>query len=66
MSELSVSKSELVHQLIQAIMRETHFDNDQLMYLGMRDNQHWYLIGGEHEVSADQIQEMENLEDTND
>lgn len=63
MSEFSVSRSELVHHQIQAIMREEHFENDQLMYLGKRDNQHWYLIGGEHEVSADQIENMEEIND---
>lgn len=65
MSELSVSRSELVHYQIQAIMREQHFENDQLMYLGIRDEQHWYLIAGEHEVSAEQIEGMEQVEETN-
>lgn len=65
MSELSVSRSELVHHKIQAIMREQHFDTNQLMYLGLRDEQHWYLIGGEHEVSACEIEGIEPVEETN-
>lgn len=66
MSELSISKSELVHLQIQAIMREQHFESNQLMYLGLRDGQHWYLIAGEHEVSAEEIEAMEQVEDSND
>ena len=66
MSELSISKSELIHLQIQAIMREQHFESNQLMYLGLRDGQHWYLIAGEHEVSAEEIESMEQVEDTND
>lgn len=66
MSELSISKSELVHHQIQAIMREQHFESNQLMYLGLRDGQHWYLIAGEHEVSAEEIEAMEQVEDSND
>jgi len=66
MSELSISKSELVHLQIQAIMREQHFESNQLMYLGLRDGQHWYLIAGEHEVSAEEIEAMEQVEESND
>ena len=66
MSELSISKSELGHLQIQAIMREQHFESNQLMYLGLRDGQHWYLIAGEHEVSAEEIEAMEQVEDSND
>ncbi len=62
MSELSISRGELVHHQIQAIMRETHFENDVLMYLGVRDDgQHWYLIANEHEVSAEQLEGMEEV-----
>lgn len=57
------SKSELIHHKIQAAMREHVFDESQMKYLGMRDQKHWYLIAGEHEVSADQIEEFEHEHD---
>jgi hypothetical protein len=54
------TKSELIHLKIQAAMREYVFEEDQMKYLGLReDNKHWYLIAGEHEVSADQLEEFE-------
>lgn len=56
----SLSKSDLIHYRIQAAMRENVFGDDQMKYLGIReDGKHWYLIGGEHEVSADQFEEFE-------
>ena len=64
--ELSISKGELVHHQIQAIMRDHSFANDQLMYLGHMDGQHWYLIGGEHEVSSNELEGMELAEEPND
>lgn len=53
------SKSELIHYKIQAAMRENIFDDGQMKYLGVRDDKHWYLIDGRHEVSADQFEEFE-------
>ena len=53
------SKAELIHLKIQAAMRENVFADDQMKYLGERDGTHWYLVGGEHEVSADQFEEFE-------
>ena len=64
--ELSISKGELVHHQIQAIMRDHEFAKDQLMYLGHMDCQHWYLIGGEHEVSSNELEGMELAEEPND
>ena len=41
-------------------MRENIFDEDQMKYLGVReDGKHWYLVAGEHEVSADQFEQFE-------
>ena len=40
-------------------MRENIFDENQMKYLGIRDDKHWYLVAGEHEVSADQFEEFE-------
>jgi hypothetical protein len=53
------TKSELIHLKIQAAMRENHFEEDQMKYLGIRDGTHWYLIDGQHEVSAEQFEEFE-------
>jgi hypothetical protein len=54
------SKSELIHYKIQAAMRENIFADGQMKYLGVReDGKHWYLVAGEHEVSADQFEEFE-------
>ncbi|AOV58667.1 hypothetical protein T040910_163 [Synechococcus phage S-CAM3] len=53
------TQEELVHLKIQAALRENVFDKDQMEYLGERAGHHWYLIAGEHEVSADCIEEFE-------
>jgi hypothetical protein len=56
------SKAELLHYKIQAAMRENYFGEDQMKYLGERDGNHWYLIDGKHEVSADQFEDFEVVE----
>lgn len=53
------TKSELLHLKIQAAMRENHFDEDQMKYLGIRDDEHWYLIANEYEVPVTDIEEFE-------
>jgi hypothetical protein len=54
------TQSELIHHKIQAALRENNFKEDQMKYLGLRDDgKHWYLVGGEHEVSAEQFKEFE-------
>ena len=59
-----LTKSDLIHYRIQAAMRENIFYEDQMKYLGVReDGKHWYLVGGEHEVSADQFEEFEMIHD---
>ncbi len=40
-------------------MRENVFAEDQIKYLGERDETYWYLIDGQHEVSAEQFEEFE-------
>jgi hypothetical protein len=38
------SKADLIHYKIQAAMRENYFEEDQMKYLGVRDDgKHWYL-----------------------
>jgi hypothetical protein len=57
------TKAELIHLKIQAAMREHYFAEDQMKYLGLRDDgKHWYLIDNKHEVSADQFEEFETTE----
>jgi len=55
------TKAELIHLKIQAAMREHFFEEDQMKYLGVREGTHWYLVGGEHEVSVDQFEEFEMI-----
>ena len=65
MGELSVSRGELIHYKIQAVMRKHHFPSKELMYLGEREGDHWYLIAGEHEVPAHMIEGFEEETDEN-
>ena len=59
-----LSKTDLIHYKIQAAMIENDFDEDQMKYLGVReDGKHWYLVAGEHEVSVDQFEEFEMVYD---
>ena len=62
MNELSISRGELIHYKIQAAMREHNFPSSELMYLGVREGEHWYLIAGEHEVPACDIEGFEQEE----
>ena len=63
---MQVSKSELIHHRLQAMLREHSFSD--LEYLGERKSyksgklQHFYRIG-EHEVPVDAIQELESEDD---
>ena len=45
-----MKKSELIHWQLQAMLRENSFNEDNLVYLGVRKDsigmpQHWYSIG---------------------
>ncbi len=58
-----ISKVELLHHRLQAVLREHSFSGENsLAYLGDDDGRHKYLIG-EHEVYVDQITEFECVED---
>jgi|TARA_Y100000385_G_C12938791_1_gene570108 hypothetical protein len=57
---------ELVHLKIQAAMREHNFPKDEMMYLGERAGHHWYLLAGEHEVSANQIEGFDRVDEEDD
>ncbi|ADO99243.1 hypothetical protein Np050604_141 [Cyanophage S-RIM44] len=57
------SQEELIHLKIQAAMRENAFPKDEMMYLGERAGHHWYLVAGEYEVSAAQIEDFDMVDD---
>ena len=62
---MQVSKSELIHHRLQAMLREHSFSD--LKYLGVSPDsigidQHWYMIG-DNEVPVDAIQELESEDD---
>ena len=57
------NESELLHLKIQAAMRENKFPTNQLMYLGVREEQHWYLIAGEHEVPVTMLEGFERVDE---
>ena len=61
---MQVSKSELIHHRLQAMLREHSFSD--LKYLGVKPDsvgidQHRYMIG-DNEVPVDAIQELESVE----
>jgi hypothetical protein len=57
-----MTKSELIHYKIQAAMRENHFKDEQMKYLGKRNDTHWYLIDNKHEVCVEQFEDFEVVE----
>ena len=57
------SHGDLIHMKIQAAMRENEFPHNQLMYLGVREEQHWYLIAGKHEVPVTMLEGFERVDD---
>ena len=64
---MRVSRQELIHWQLQAMLREHTFNDDTLKYLGVRKDsigvpQHWYSIDG-NEVPVDAIEELEPTED---
>ena len=59
----TISRDELFHLNIQAAMREKHFAEDQMKYLGVREGEHWYLIANEHEVPVKYINDFEKVND---
>ena len=61
---MQVSKSELIHHRLQAMLREHTFSD--LKYIGVKPDsvgvdQHWYMIR-EHEVPVAAITELESEE----
>ena len=66
---MQVSKSELIHHRLQAMLREHTFSD--LEYLGERESyksgelQHWYRIG-DNEVPVDAIEQLDSVDDESD
>ena len=61
--EMKISQSELTHLQLQAMLRENKFPSSELLYLGEREGEHYYLIGGEHEVPVSAIVDVEPQDD---
>ncbi len=61
--EMKISQSELTHLQLQAMLRDNKFPSSELMYLGEREGEHYYLIGGEHEVPVSAIVDVEPQDD---
>lgn len=59
---MNVSKGELIHYKLQAILREHNMPPDQIMYLGERGGDHWYLVDGKHEIAAKDIESVDAAE----
>lgn len=57
------TQAELTHLQLQAMLRENSFPNNELMYLGEREGEHWYLIAGEHEVPVSAIEDLTQVSD---
>jgi len=56
---MKISKDELLHLKMQAILKENEIPTRELMYIGVRDEEHWYLIAGKHEVPVSMIEGIE-------
>tara|TARA_A100001201_G_C4042805_1_gene187217 strand:+ start:121 stop:315 length:195 start_codon:yes stop_codon:yes gene_type:complete len=57
------TQAELTHLQLQAMLRENSFPDNELMYLGEREGEHWYLIAGEHEVPVSAIEDLTQVND---
>ena len=65
---MKISQQELLHLKMQAILRENQFGDDQLKYMGEKEDvlgemQHWYLINNEHLVPLSDIMDMEQVDE---
>jgi len=59
-------KSELLHLKLQAALRDNSFPEEELKYLGIREDaegtaNHWYLVANEYEVPVTDIEEFEQV-----
>ncbi len=44
-------------------VKREFFSKQELMYLGEREGEHWYLIAGEHEVPVSAIEDLTQVSD---
>ena len=51
----------LTSRHISNILRDNNIPNEELLYLGEKDNDHWYLIDGEHEVPSSMIEDVSEI-----
>ena len=54
---------ELRHLQLQAAIRDAKIPESELKYIGRVDEEHTYLIGGEHIVGVSQIEEFEEVDE---
>lgn len=68
---------DLTHMQLQAMLRENHIPESELLYCGEKEYtteyaghpeyhgqlMHWYIIGGEHEVPVCDIQSVDRVDD---
>ena len=54
---------ELRHLQMQAAIRDANIPESELKYLGKIDDEHTYLIDGQHIVGVSQIEEFEEVSD---
>lgn len=60
---MEISENDLKHLQLQAMLRENKFPSSELMYLGEREDGHWYLVAGEHEVPVSDIVDITPIDD---
>lgn len=60
------TQAELTHMQLQAMLRENSFPSSQLLYLGQREGEHWYLVAGEHEVPVSDIVSLDQVTEEDD
>ena len=65
---MEISKADLIHHRIQAVLRENDFQDDDLKYLEFNEDkgEHEYKINGQYVVLASQIEDFEEVESEDD
>jgi hypothetical protein len=53
---MKISTNELLHLKMQAILKENDIPDSELKYIGVKDEEHWYLIAGKHKVPVSMIE----------
>ena len=58
-----INPKALLHLKLQAIIRDNDIPTSELMYLGEREGDHWYLIDGQHEVPVTDSEGIEEVDE---